>query len=86
MSESNIDVTALLFRLQEMESKIKELEQIKRDVKDIKELTNVGSDIASEIQKEIVAEVDALKQQDIKIPFLEKISTLYGNPFLRDST
>jgi len=72
MSESNIDVTALLFRLQEMESKIRELEQIKRDVKDIKELTNVGSDIASEVQKELVAEVDALKQQDIQIPFLEK--------------
>ena len=62
MSESNIDVTALLFRLQEMESKIKEMDQIKRDVKDIKELTSVGSDIASEIQKEIVAEVDALKK------------------------
>lgn len=67
-----MDVTALLFRLQEMENKIREFEQIKRDLKDIKELTNVGADIASEIQKEIVAETEALKQQDIIIPFLEK--------------
>lgn len=72
MSEQNLDVTALLFRLQEMETKIRELEQIKRDVKDIKELTNVGVDIASEVQKEIVAESEALKQNDIIIPFLEK--------------
>ena len=72
MSEPNIDVSSLLFRLQEMEAKIREFEQIKRDIKDIKELTNVGTDVASEIQKEIVAEVDALKQQDINIPFLQK--------------
>ena len=72
MSESNLDVTALLFRLQEMESKIKELEQIKRDVKDIKDLTSVGTDVASEVQKEILAESEALKQNDIVIPFLEK--------------
>lgn len=72
MNESNIDVTALLFRLQEMENKIREMEQLKRDVKNIKDLTSVGSDIASEVQKEILAEVESLKQQDINIPFLQK--------------
>ena len=71
MSEPNIDVTALLFRLQEMETKMRELEQIKRDVKDIKDLTSVGTDVASEVQKELLADAEALKQQDINIPFIE---------------
>jgi hypothetical protein len=69
---NNHDIDAILLRLKELEAKSKELDLLKREVKDIKDLTVIGSEIADEVNKEIVAEVEALKQQDITIPFLQK--------------
>ena len=34
-------------------------------------MTSVGTDVASEVQKELLADAEALKQQDINIPFIE---------------
>jgi hypothetical protein len=73
MSEP-IDITAILVRLQELEAKARELEQLKRDVKDIKDTALVGVDVADEVQKELIQELETLKQNDISIPYLQKKS------------
>ena len=72
MSDQHIDIDAVLLRLRELEAKSKELDQIKKDLKEIKDLTSIGTDVAAEVQQEIVANVEALKQHDITIPFLQK--------------
>lgn len=72
MSDQKIDIDAVLLRLRDLEAKSKELDDIKRDLKEIKDLNNIGVDVAAEIQQEIIANVESLKQHDITIPFLQK--------------
>jgi hypothetical protein len=68
------DLESLMLRVQELEAKLHEVDKLKRDVKDIKDINNLGADIAEEVQKELVAEVEALKQNDIQVPYLERKS------------
>jgi hypothetical protein len=69
---TNVDLEAMLFRIKELEEKLREVDQLKRDVKDIKDITNIGEEVASEVHKEIIAEAEALKQNNIDIPFIQK--------------
>jgi hypothetical protein len=52
-------------QLQELK---KRLESVETDVKSVKNLNDIGRDVASEI----MAEADALRQNNVHIPFLEK--------------
>ena len=46
MNPSSHDINMLLAKMQEMQDKLKEFETLKRDVKEIKELSSVGEDVA----------------------------------------
>lgn len=70
------EINILLAKMQEMQSKLNELETLKRDVKEIKELSSVGEDIA----KEVAEEVKQLQENGISIPHLEKQAAPYLYP------
>lgn len=62
--------------MREMENKITELESLKRDVKEIKELSSVGEDVA----KEVAEEVKLLQENGVNIHHLEKQAEPYLYP------
>jgi hypothetical protein len=79
MSENNIDIASILFRLEELEAKARELDALKAAVKDITALNDIGLDVANDVANDVakdaanvVSEVDALRDKDINIPFLQK--------------
>lgn len=69
--KNNFD--AILFRLLELEEKAKEVDKLKKEINDIKEINNIGLDVADEIKKEqILSEVQKLNENNIVIPHLQK--------------
>jgi hypothetical protein len=69
--KNNLD--AILFRLRELEEKAKEVDKLKKEISDIKEINSIGLDVADEIKKEqILNEVQKLNENDIVIPHLQR--------------
>lgn len=69
-SINNLD--AILYRLNELEQKTKEMDRLRTEISELKNLTVIGSEVASEVEKQVLADVEELKQKDIHIPYLQK--------------
>jgi hypothetical protein len=62
------DFNILVAQLEELQSRINQLEGLKSDIREIKQINELGEDVA----KEIAEEVKELRKHNIHIPFLEK--------------
>lgn len=76
MSPTPHEISMLLAKMQEMQDKLKEFDNLKRDIKEIKELNSMGEDVA----KEVAEEVKNLQENGISIPHLEKQAAPYLYP------
>ena len=63
-----IDINVILSQMAEMQKQLSELQTLKQDVREIKQINSFGEDAA----KEIAAEVKQLQENGISIPHLEK--------------
>jgi hypothetical protein len=79
--KNSTDMEAILYRLNALESATREIERLRRQVKDLEKATSVGAEIAEEVKKEVaeekqkqdlLADTHFLKENEVKIPFLEK--------------
>lgn len=67
-----VDIDAILMRLHDLELKAKEMDSMKKEIGEIKEITSTGLDVATEVQNELLADAAELKKNNIVIPFIEK--------------
>lgn len=76
MDNASHEMNIILSKMKEMEDKINELESLKHDVKEIKELNSMGEDVA----KEVAEEVKQLQENGVNIHHLEKQAEPYLYP------
>lgn len=71
---STVDINVILSQMAEMQKQLSELQGLKKEVQEIKEINTIGEDVA----KEAAEEVKQLQENGISIPHLEK----QAQPFL----